>query len=570
MTYLYTPAIRQQISKTLIPWRLVKQWPVIRNTVAIDPPDADERDDAFVIKPTLRGYNLIVCIPFVSFLIRPGSPIDLKARDQGYSLYLPNNEHNLFPPEILGQTSLDHLNRRLSLAIDMQLDKEGNLLGQEVYPAVAEVAAALDYQDADEIIYGKNKGHYMFETLRDSSLVGQRLQLLFIASDSRVAADFSDFILTDEDGFRRHLPINKRYLSYLYVRNFMLLANRAACQALLETGGPVLYRSHPNFVPELAGVPLEPINGNSFRARYSLENHGHYGLGLNAYLHITSPLRRYADVVNQWLFVRAFGWDFGFPPLPPRETLQEIATHLSEREREVQHFSQLEKKQSLIPAPAFDDPHAINPQSLADLIAYSLQSRDQETKRAALSIIKEKCQFGFLETLARVSKLSNFEICVFTLPDQSGSKNGCLGRRVVAKVNGQILTTRHLSLESSLKWAQRTAARQFLYELLTEQLIFFSSAKNSVWHKLDQHTPDPVNYIQLLADRIGINNSSRVYYGRLSTRRELEEKHQVKTSTCRVWHDENSIITIGHGLTSEEARQDAAMKMLTKLDTKQA
>jgi exoribonuclease R len=89
------------------------------------------------------------------------------------------------------------------------------------------------------------------------------------------------------------------------VATAMIMANLVVSQHLAKTGVQLPNRFHDT----LRGIPnQEPLTGNTVvdsfvlvkkfaRAKYSVDEKGHFGLGLTDYVHFTSPMRRYADVL---------------------------------------------------------------------------------------------------------------------------------------------------------------------------------------------------------------------------------------------------------------------------------
>lgn len=160
----------------------------------------------------------------------------------------------------------------------------------------------------------------------------------------------------------------------MLVEDFMLAANEAVAESLSRAGRPVLYRIHE--YPDLTKLetfteaakamglqlPKAPVNPAWFarvlaqvrstpseyvvntlllrtmqQARYSPENAGHFGLAAGFYLHFTSPIRRYPDLIVHRVLQAQLAneaADGRRLPFPARESsFVEAGIHLSQRER---------------------------------------------------------------------------------------------------------------------------------------------------------------------------------------------------------------------------------------------
>lgn len=165
----------------------------------------------------------------------------------------------------------------------------------------------------------------------------------------------------------------ERNQAHQLIEEFMLAANEAVAETMDRRKKSVLYRIHerpdpekvgqfteavtamgmhlppteitPSWfagvIEEAAGSPAEYVINNLMlrtmqQARYSPENAGHFGLAAEYYLHFTSPIRRYPDLVAHRVLQNLLlsGMNSGEQQiLPDRTPLEEAGLHLSKRER---------------------------------------------------------------------------------------------------------------------------------------------------------------------------------------------------------------------------------------------
>src|SRR5215468_10033942 len=345
--------------------------------VTIDPDDARDFDDAInVEKLPNGGWQLGVHIADVAAYVEPGGALDREARRRGNSVYLPDRVIPMLPERLSnGVCSLKSGVDRLTHSVFIQFDKRGVAKSTRFARSVIRSAHRLTYKEA-----------YMILTSPPRDRLGERLHLAWeLAALLRrkrfehgaLDLDFPEVkVWVDTNGKPIRLERVENDESHQLIEEFMLAANEAVARELKKRAIPTIYRVHENPDPEklaeyrefvlsfnykvgdlshraelqrllgvIAGKPEEQalkvaLLKSLKRARYYSQPLGHHGLAKANYLHFTSPIRRYADLVAH----RALGRDFagaGGPPArwastsyqPNMAEIASIAEHVSTTER---------------------------------------------------------------------------------------------------------------------------------------------------------------------------------------------------------------------------------------------
>src|SRR5213592_5212018 len=349
--------------------------------VTIDPDDARDFDDAIHVDKTKSGWRLGVHIADVAAYVEPGSALDREARRRGNSVYLPDRVIPMLPERLSnGVCSLNPGVDRLTHSVFINFDKNGVAKSARFAPTVIRSAHRLTYKEA-----------YAILTSPPRDRLGERLQLAWeLAALLRrkrfehgaLDLDFPEVkVWVDKQGHPVRLERIENDESHQLIEEFMLAANEAVARELKKRAIPTIYRVHENPDPEklaeyrefvlsfnykvgdlthrtelqrllasIRGKPEEQalkvaLLKSLKRARYAPQPLGHYGLAKANYLHFTSPIRRYADLVVH----RALGRDGTPLPSAPSTTgrrsrsdtpyqpdsreIASIAEHLSITER---------------------------------------------------------------------------------------------------------------------------------------------------------------------------------------------------------------------------------------------
>ena len=361
--------------------------------MTIDPETARDFDDAVALQSIPGGgHRVWVAVADVSHYLREDTALDREARSRGCSLYLPNRAIPMLP-EALSGNICSLLAGEDRLAMVVRIDFDGNLAvrDRDFCAAVIHSRARLDYPGVAAALAGKAQGkHKKYEpflpALRGLDALARRLR----ARRQQLGAldlDLPQVVVEldhDDPGLVRDIRRARRdpgeRHAYAMIEEFMLAANMAVGESFQERDEPTLWRIHPapdaekmhNFsaMAERYGLPvdedeartpsglaavLKRLQGHpaekalSFQllrslkqATYDGTNVGHFGLAATAYLHFTSPIRRYPDVVVHRLLKRRLASlgkpAGGFPPLAQGPTaspeeLRKVATESSFAER---------------------------------------------------------------------------------------------------------------------------------------------------------------------------------------------------------------------------------------------
>ena len=308
--------------------------------VTIDGETARDFDDAVFAEPLGRGrgWRLVVAIADVGHYVRPGSAIDREAVNRGTSVYFPERVVPMLPEALSNELcSLKPDVPRLAVAVEMQVNGKGEVSAYSFCEAVIHSHARLTYNEVQAYLDDGKPLPVDDAAVRESVTALAELHDAFRAARARRGAlDFAtnEGELELENGRVKAIHPVARLEAHQLIEEAMIAANVCAARFLEEHEQPGLYRIHEppdaSKMEELrqalahAGVRLPPGDvapGALQRALEQLPEHadpalyaqlalrslqqavytpanaGHYGLALERYMHFTSPIRRYPDLV---------------------------------------------------------------------------------------------------------------------------------------------------------------------------------------------------------------------------------------------------------------------------------
>lgn len=344
------------------------------HVVTIDPADAKDHDDALSIRVLEDGSREVgIHIADIGHYVREGSALDAEALRRGTSIYLVDRVIPMLPEALsadLGSLRPDE--DRLALSLLVTLDSENKVRGHRLVRSVIRSRHRISYDIAQAIIDGTGSINAdTDQAIRELVAISRELRA---ARASRGSLDFDlpeARVILNTQGEPTDIQRVLRLESHRLIEDFMLLANETIAAEAVRRKVPMIFRIHEGpdrdrieqlreFVATFGhrlsqrGEPtpkdlqrlLERVRGrpeenlvstvvlrSMKQARYSPENLGHFGLAARSYLHFTSPIRRYPDLMVHRLAARVFIDGERLGPELNDELLATVARVASERER---------------------------------------------------------------------------------------------------------------------------------------------------------------------------------------------------------------------------------------------
>jgi ribonuclease R len=345
-------------------------------TVTVDAPSTRDIDDAISVLPagTDGALRLLVSIADVGEYVTEGSVLDAAARERGTSVYLAGHVLPMLPEELSSHwLSLVPREERRCLTVELRIDTEGRVTAADVYESLIRSWARLNY---DEVADFLDKGIISpaMEPVREAMpWFRAAAARLAVARAGRggieMAREEARFTFDTETGKVSGIENVPPTSAHKLVERFMVAANEAIAEWMLARGLPALFRiqdepdplrvadlaafAHNSgfaagfggrlsplalaaFDRQISGCGAEPALRSVLRrslgpARYTVVPSGHFGLAAKWYLHFTSPIRRYADLVVHRTLKQYLRGRRDFAHQDP--AVEQVAVHVNARAR---------------------------------------------------------------------------------------------------------------------------------------------------------------------------------------------------------------------------------------------
>ncbi len=274
---------------------------------SIDDPWTRDLDDALSVQKLDDGWLVGVHIADPASVMSPGAPLDMAARERGATIYLPDGNIPMLPRSISeSNLSLVEGEDRPALSFLVKISEIGEIAEYEIVPSVIRSSARLDYEtvtkDLNERVLPEEI-HNSLVTLYNISRKLERKR----AGRGAVSVNLPDVKvkLLPNGVIDVHL-VDTSSPSRLLVSEFMILCNTVAGMFARKHGLPVIYRTQkrpedlPARVDTTSIIGALDILSRLKRGEFSAKPAPHHGLGVDVYLQVSSPLRRYTDLLAHY------------------------------------------------------------------------------------------------------------------------------------------------------------------------------------------------------------------------------------------------------------------------------
>lgn len=257
---------------------------------SLDDVGTTEIDDAFSLERRGDAVRVGIHIAAPGLGFAPGSPLDEIARARLSTAYMPGQKFTMLPEDVIASYSLDHGGEQPALSLYFDVAADGTVGAAhsriERVPVIANLRHA-QYDVLNQAFESGASAGLPFEgELRELWRVAGLLEAR--RGKPSVTTTMLDYTFYVEQGRVRIVPRRRGSPLDKLVSEMMIFANSSWGGLLAERDVAAIYRVQA-----------------TGKVRFSVHPEAHEGLGLACYAWMSSPLRRYVDLVNQWQLAAA-------------------------------------------------------------------------------------------------------------------------------------------------------------------------------------------------------------------------------------------------------------------------
>jgi exoribonuclease-2 len=267
--------------------------------ITIDGQATLDFDDAISLERTSNGYRLGIHIVDVGHFVKKGDTIDQEALSRGSSIYLPDDKIPMLPACLAEDLcSLKAGELRPAISTMVNLDPAYGITDYEIAPSLIKVKKQHTYYDVNQLVDE-------MEDIAEFRKIALKFRQTRLDAGALQISLPEINVWIDSDGDITVNKINRESPGRMLISELMIMANWLMAAYLKKHGVPAVYRSQPAPKERLykgdEGSLFQNVMQRRLLNRFILssEPDHHSGLGLEAYVTATSPIRKYFDLVTQ-------------------------------------------------------------------------------------------------------------------------------------------------------------------------------------------------------------------------------------------------------------------------------
>lgn len=303
--------------------------------MTIDGQSTLDFDDAISLEDYGDHYRLGIHIVDVGHFVKKGDVIDREALSRGSSIYMPDQKIPMLPSSLAEDLcSLKAGQLRPAISILVNLSRSYEINDYEITPSLINVKRQLTYYDVN-IIADDDEDIIALRNIAEKF----RLRRMSAGAVQITLPDIHIWIA--DDGEITVSRINRESPGRMLVAEIMIMANWLMAKFLIGHHVPAIYRSQTSPRERLYkrdnGTLFQNCMQRKLLSRFVLnaEPEKHSGLGLNAYVTATSPIRKYFDLATQRQIRSVFG-------LEKPSTREEINDVIQNLEQPMSHVAKIQ------------------------------------------------------------------------------------------------------------------------------------------------------------------------------------------------------------------------------------
>ncbi|MGV8074935.1 MAG: ribonuclease catalytic domain-containing protein [Syntrophobacteraceae bacterium] len=297
------------------------------NAFTVDSETTRDYDDALSLQILDNGiFEVGIHIADAAEFVAKGDPLDQEAEARASSIYLPDGRISMLPPILSdGICSLKAGEERFALSFVIRMNAEGTVQSREITASVVRIREQVTYEQVNERIHNDKTLKILFDLAL--KLRRQRLDrgaVILPLPEVNVHVNPSGMIQISR--YEKETP------SQIIVSEWMIEANGMAASYLVEHGLPGIYRSQAESKQETDFTQSEHELFRVYRKRrlfaraeMDVEPKPHCNLAMAHYTTVTSPIRRYTDLIVQRQLKHALAHE---SPLYTQEELRRLIVKL--------------------------------------------------------------------------------------------------------------------------------------------------------------------------------------------------------------------------------------------------